>query len=576
MTRASSSRLDRAVSDVSRRERFAFGMRLAVGVSAMALAALSLLALTASVHVGIASSAASPVPQAGPPVSPPVSPPVPPPSDVAAIGESQEPPCLNVYLASCASDVTRQVTGPVLVGAYRVRPDLSYEPVLVERVRVGTTPFSLTYYLRPEAKWSDGVPVTADDLLFTAETIRNPANDIASRDGYDRIVEAVKVDAKTVRFVFSRPFSAWRSLFPQILPKHVLEGQDFNTAQLASIPVASGPFEFESWNRGTQIGLVRNNDWWGPHAPGLDAVEFRFVPSTTDQVQALLSGELTAIHPLVSEPLAPLQGAPGIAFESDPGLTIEHLDFNTASATMPLLRERWFREAVAYALDRNSSIVDAWSPLTLGVEPLDSFGYLSQQTDYRPVFDGYRYDPGRVASILKRHGCTPTADGIWSCRGTRASIRFATTTGNARRAFIQEQLRVKARAAGIELVPDNSPQLVLFNTRLPAGDFELTMFAWLRTPDPFGLASQYGCGGVQNWMRYCSPRVTEYLKAADEDVSRTTGLVLRADALLANDLPSIPFYQYPLVLAYRTELQGLANNPGPQGLTWNVEEWRLD
>ena len=134
---------------------------------------------------------------------------------------------------------------------------------------------------------------------------------------------------------------------------------------------------------------------------------------------------------------------------------------------------------------------------------------------------------------------------------------------------------MKARAAGIELVPDNSPIGVLFGTRLPAGDYELTMFAWLRTPDPFGLGELYGCNGAQNWMRYCSPRVTQLLEAADQEVLNPAGLVHRADEILANDVPTIPFYQHPLFLAHRTALEGLVMNVGPQGLTWNVEEWRI-
>jgi peptide/nickel transport system substrate-binding protein len=447
--------------------------------------------------------------------------------------------------------------------------------VLIDRVKVDTKPFSLTYHLKPEARWSDGVPVSADDLLFTLETLRNPANNIVSRQGYDRIVEAVRVDGKTAKLVFSEPYAAWKSLFPQVLPKHVLEGQDFNTALLDSIPVASGPFELRSWQHGTQLTLVRNDDWWGPNAPDLDRVVLRFIPSVTDQVEALLAGELTAIHPFASAPLAPLQGAPGIAFESGPGLTMEHLDFNTDSATMPLLHQSWFRQAVAYALDRETALDYAWGPLTLDVEPLDSLVYLRQQKEYKPVFDRYRYDPSHVAKIMKRHNCVLAPDGIWSCRGTRASVSFATTSGNARRAYIQEQLVMRARVAGIELVPDNSPPAVLFGTRLPAGDFELTMFAWLRTVDPFGLGNQYGCGGAQNYMRYCSPKVTDLLEAADEEVNHPANLLHRAGAILGDDVPSIPFYQQPLFLAYRTELQGIELNAGPQSLTWNVVDWRI-
>jgi peptide/nickel transport system substrate-binding protein len=214
--------------------------------------------------------------------------------------------------------------------------------------------------------------------------------------------------------------------------------------------------------------------------------------------------------------------------------------------------------------------------LAPNVVPLESLVHLSQQQEYKPVFSRYRYDASRVARLMRENRCTLAPDGIWSCNGTRASIRFATTSGNARREFIQDELRERARAAGIQLVSDNSPSAVLVNTRLPAGDYELTMFAWLRTADAFGLAGIYGCDGAQNWMGYCSPRVTRLLEAAEADGNRPAPQLHRADAILVDDVPTIPYYQHPLFLASRTTLAGLASNAGPQGLLWNVEDWRLD
>ena len=192
------------------------------------------------------------------------------------------------------------------------------------------------------------------------------------------------------------------------------------------------------------------------------------------------------------------------------------------------------------------------------------------------MFEPYRFDPDQVARIMRRHGCELAPDGFWSCGGKRASIRFATTTGNVRRQLIQDRLVLQARAAGIELERDNSPSEVLFGTRLPAGDFDLVMFAWLQDGDPLGLGGLYGCDGAQNHMDYCSRRVTQLFEAVEVEVSRPAALAHRADAILADDAPSIPFFQHPLVLANDTTLQGLANNAGPQGLTWNVEEWRLN
>jgi len=506
-----------------------------------------------------------------------VSPPVYPPGTTAVVGELSDPACLNVYLSCGSLQVTTRITGPVLAGAYRVTPDLAYEPVLVDDVKITTKPFTLTYSIEPEAAWSDGVPVSADDFLFTLDSILDPANDVFSRAGYDRISDAVKVDAKTVRFVFGEPYAAWKGLFPQVLPKHVLAGTDFDMALRNSIPVASGPFKFESWQQGTQLTLLRNNGWWGAHDAYLQRLVFRFIPNTSDRLQALLSGELTVVQPSQSE-AALYQGAPGIVTERSPGATFDHFDFNVGSTSLPLLREAWFREAVVYALDRDAAVAVGPAATAPGLEVLDSLVYLDQQKEQKSHFDRYAYAPGQVAKIMTRHGCVTGSDGIWSCGGTRASLGFATTSTSALRLQMQETLRVQAATAGIELVPDNSPPTVLFGTRLPTGDFDLIWFAWTRTGDPYGLKSTYGCGGSSNFSRYCSPAVTGLLEASDVELSEgaRASLVNKADAGLADDLPSIPLYLYPSFLAYWPALDGIVDNAGPPGFTWNIEDWRFN
>jgi peptide/nickel transport system substrate-binding protein len=456
-----------------------------------------------------------------------------------------------------------------------VRPDLSYEPVLVKHVTVETNPFALTYQLKPEAEWSDGVPVSADDLIFTLEAIRNPSNNILDRAGYDKITGTTKLDAKTVRFVFSEPFSAWKSLFPQVLPNHVLAGQDFDTTLLDSIPVASGPFMFESWTLGAQLSLVRNDGWWGPHGASLPQVVFRFILDTNARFQALASGELTLLHSPAQLQLLDLP--PEILVSWIPGAGMEHVDVNLESPTMPLLGQAWFRQAFAYALDRDAAVAEAYGALSPGISADDSLVYLREQPQYSPHFGGYGYDPSQVLQIMQRNGCVTGIDGIWSCGGTRASIRFATTTGSAIRSLIQDSFIAQAKAAGFELTPDNSSAGTLFGTRLPAGDFDLVMYQWVRTGDPFGLKSMYGCGGELNYGKYCSNQVTAALDAADTQTNEgaRAALVNQADAIMAHDVPSLPLYQHPTFLAHWPDLQGVVDNIGRQGITWNIEQWRL-
>jgi peptide/nickel transport system substrate-binding protein len=523
------------------------------GVRAAAIAVIA-----AALGVGLAVIPAQAVPSGNPNV----------------VGFDQEPSCLNRYLTCGGLFATSQISGAVLAGAFRQLPDFTYEPVLVESVDVETGPFALTYHLKPAAEWSDGVPVSADDLLFTFNAIMDPANSILSRAGYDLITSATKIDAKTVEFVFSAPYPPWKSLFPQLMPAHELSGQDFDNALISSIPVASGPFVFESWQRGVQLTLARNYDWWGPHDAYLEHVVFRFILDANARFQALANGELAL---LVSAAAPQLLDLPeGIDVSWIPAAGMEHLDLNMTSSTMPLLAQPWFRRALAYALDRDAAVAAAYDAYSPGIESLHSLVYLSQQPQFVPHFAGIPYDPDAVEQIMDANGCTIGGGGVWTCAGTRASVKFATTTGNAILITGQNALIASAQAAGIELVPDNSSPGELFGNRLPNGNFELVMFLWVRSGDPQSMVNTYGCNGAQNYMDYCSSQVTALLQAADVETNESAraALVNQADGIMAQDVPSLPLYQTPTFVARWQQLQGVVANASAQGVTWNIEDWQ--
>ena len=98
--------------------------------------------------------------------------------------------------------------------------------------------------------------------------------------------------------------------------------------------------------------MSRNPRWWGPTGPFLDTVEFRVQLNQTQQIDGMRDGSLDLIFPQAQQGVADLDRLDGIAAQFAPGTAMEHLDFNVQSAAMPLLRETWFRQAVAFAIDR--------------------------------------------------------------------------------------------------------------------------------------------------------------------------------------------------------------------------------
>jgi ABC-type transport system substrate-binding protein len=116
---------------------------------------------------------------------------------VIAQSRHLEPPCLNPLLASCNSEFL----DAVLLGAFHEAPGVIFQPELASAEIEDTNPFTLLYRIRPEARWSDGTPVTAGDFVFTQHAVLAHRADVNSEflDHLDWIRSVSRVDAKTVR-----------------------------------------------------------------------------------------------------------------------------------------------------------------------------------------------------------------------------------------------------------------------------------------------------------------------------------------------------------------------------------------
>ena len=502
-------------------------------------------------------------------------------------GAEQEPPCLNGALAGCNNTWTSWTVGIAFPGAYRQRPDFSWEPYMLdgEAKIVSRKPFTLLYKIKKNANWSDGRPITADDFIFTATTTLNPRNDLAARTGFDQMKRLVKVNAKTFRVVFKQPFAAYKQIWSGafgVFPKHALKGRDFNTVWNTNVNnpvngqrIGSGPYLVADYQRGQSMTLVRNPRWWGKR-PAVERIVFRFITNTDSEIQAIRGGEVDAIYPQPQLQLASLSRQSDLKVESNFGSTLEHLDFNTGRQGFSLARAPWFRQAFAYSIDRNALVSQLFRTLNSKLKPLQNLTYVNNQKEYAPSFSRYVLNRGKVDSIMRAHGCAKGGDGIYSCNGVRASLRIGTTAGNRLRELSLEIIQAQAKAAGIELRIDSSPSRIFFPA-VSAENYHIALFAWVGTGDPSGQVDIYGCGGGSNWKGYCSKKVTDLFRASDAELNpaKRRALVLKADQNLAANLPTLPLYQKPTYFVYKGKLRGLRDNPTSAGPTWNVEEWRI-
>ena len=208
----------------------------------------------------------------------------------AVIIHDQEPGILNPFLSEGNGYTVALVMNKILNGGLIYNNKVQVTPeLLTARPKIlNKEPLKATATYKPTAKWSDGKQITGADFVATYKTIMNPNWDIVSREGWEDIAK-IKVQGKkfTVTFKPKRAFYNWEFILgAQILPAHKVVGQDFNKLWADSIDISSGAFKFGSWQKGTQLTMLKNAAYAAGPKAKLDRIVVRYLAGAS-QFQAL-------------------------------------------------------------------------------------------------------------------------------------------------------------------------------------------------------------------------------------------------------------------------------------------------
>ncbi len=509
-------------------------------------------------------------PSGGPTPTPGMSRPAGPQSDVT-VAYPEEPSSFNPYLYEGDTNATRDLLRPLLPTLLRIDPSLRYRPWLASRVPsgndIGSSPFSVTYHLRPDARWSDGTPITAADVRFTWETIRNSAWPIADRTGYDQLADVAAIDRKTVRLVFDRPYAAWRDLFSAgdfILPKHVLQGKDFGRELADGVPVSGGPFVLVGRTKGLEVVYAANPRWWGP-APGMARVRVQIVPDIETALQLLGRGRVNAVAATTQSNLERrMRRVPGTEVAATLGSAWWELGFQVPR---PGLSDPRVRRAVAAAVDRAAIVEALVRGEGRGLQGLAP-GRSSQ------AFAGLGHDPETARRLMQGAGFRLQGD-----RFTRAGVsRFEidAPAENEMAALVQRALEAGLRGAGID-VEVRSPHTERFYASWRReGRFDLAVWERRGTPS-MSLRSAYHStqqppAGL-NYTRVASAELDRALDAADGALTGGRAAFDEVTRQLSATLPALPLFEARVYLGYQSGYEGLRPNATVEGPFWNLEEW---
>jgi len=487
-----------------------------------------------------------------------------------------EPPTLNPFVTGGDSPATRDLVRPLMPALYRLGPDGDREPWLLaaepEGADVGGTPFSVRLRLREEAVWSDGRPITADDLRFTWQAVlRSPK--IASRDGYDRIADVVIEAPKTARLVFREPFARWRDLFSAglgVLPAHALGKTDISGALIRSWPVSGGPFVFKSRTAGLDLVLERNPRAWGD-VPLLDRIRIVYVPDPVTALQLYTRGEVDVLGPYPAIEFARRAAAArrGSSVTGDRGATWVGMFLNVKT---PELADVRVRRAIALAFDREAiAEVLVREQGTLWDAP--SAGDAARLS---AAFARYRQDTNEAARLLDAAGWRePSGEGIRRKDGRELSVTLAATDSDELNQRILRALNTQASGIRVDLNLVSMDYARLTGDWAPGARFEVGLFV-LRDPPGGALRARFGLAGPSNVTLLVDRALIGLLDAADRSLDDASSAVDAPSMRLADLVPVIPLYQLEVTLAARAGVREVEANASADGFLWNAAKWWIE
>ncbi|MBF6162826.1 ABC transporter family substrate-binding protein [Nocardia cyriacigeorgica] len=430
-----------------------------------------------------------------------------------------------------------------------------------------TNPQQVTYTINPEAVWSDGSPITWEDIASQAHALsgRDKRFMIAINNGFDRVAKVERgVDDRQAILTFDRHYAEWRGQFAgnsALFPKSVTaDPETFNTGLRDGITLTAGPFLVRSTDRAVgRIVLGRNPKWWGEQ-PKLDTITYSVLDRAA-WVGALQNNELDAAMLSSIDDVTTVRQTPGVVIRRAPGNRWRHITFNGAPGS--ILEDARVRVAISKAIDRKAIAAITQNGLVDDPQPLNNHIYLQGQEGYRDNSLGF--DPEAAARELDALGWTRSGD-VREKDGRKLVIRDVMYDDDLW-VQIAQIIQQNLAAIGVQLVIDTRPGAGYFTDVIQPGDFDAAQFIF--EGDAFPLSSipqiygYYPDNLQANFGRIGSPELNDLIERtlSELDPGKAIELANQVDRMVFEEGHSLPLTQSDGSYGVRAEVANFGS-PG--------------
>lgn len=431
------------------------------------------------------------------------------------------------------------------------------EPVLAQSYDVAEDGLSYTFQLHEGVLFHDGEEMTSQDVKYTYEYYANPDNGavgmsnfagmsmVDTPDDYTVVVEMEEVNAA---FLILACCSANGFVLPE--HHHAEVGKD----GYASDPIGTGPFKLRSYDPSEVTELEAFDDYFLGR-PNIDVYRETNVPEESVRMIALQTEESdNSVWPLTAEQNLTLMEDDRFHYIQAQNVSLNHIPINNE---LPGINEREVRQAMMYALDRDSMVNDLERGLavvaTANIAP-------SVDAYYEADVRQYDFDPDQAREILDQAGWEPGSDGIREKNGDRISFTCTIITGDERNRAKAVVAQANLADVGIEMEINEQPVAAIIDgmmdRSLDASLYNWTYGGFLGEPD---CRSTLHSTGARNWNSYSSDEMDELVNSgiATTDPEERQGIYSDVQKLVAEDIPMLYLMFWDTVQVWNRRVHGV-------------------
>jgi peptide/nickel transport system substrate-binding protein len=430
--------------------------------------------------------------------------------------------------------------------------DVGFTPRLSDHWTWAPDSMSIAFHINPRARWHDGASVSAEDVRYTFQLVKDTSLASPLSSNLDNIDSVSVADSLTARVWFHQrtPDEFFKAASPvAILPSHLLNKTSpalLRESAFAHAPVGSGRFRFAAWERGARIVLQADSTNYRGR-PNPDRVIWLVSTDYAAAAVRFLGGTADFLEVVKPELVAQVKAKGSDVLASAGSLDYGYVAFNLRNANntgpQPVLGDRETRRALVMAVDRSALVRSVFD--TLGMVAHGPATRIMATSD---TTIGLPYDPVQASRTLDSLGWKRGADGSRARNGKPLAFSLMVPGSSAIRmkfaVLLQEQWRKAGATVRIEPLEVNT-----FGSRMESRKFESLLNAWHIDPTPSSVREEWASSEIKkggyNATSYRNPSFDAVIDTAVKELNpvRSAALYRRAYRTLTDDAPAMWLYE---------------------------------